>query len=149
MIDLCENGGGCDVHANCTMIGPGVKRYDPCYMQASVYNSCLFIQFFKLVKMVLFFYRCDCKNGYRGNGTICYGNILQVNNIFNENTAWMFDTLSGSYLMLLNYQISNCHVVWLCNNGYIKLDWLTSLAKLNKNWGSHCQKVVFLSYIER
>ena len=56
----------------------------------------------------------------------------------------MLDTLSGLYLMLLNYQISNCHVVWLCNNGYVKLDWLTSLAKLNKNWGSHCQEVVFL-----
>ena len=56
MIDLCENGGGCDVHANCTMIGPGVKRYSPCYMQIIVYNACLFIQFFKLVKMVLFSY---------------------------------------------------------------------------------------------
>ena len=52
MIDLCENGGGCDVHANCTMIGPGVKRYAPCYMQIIVYNACLFIQFF----MALFFY---------------------------------------------------------------------------------------------
>ena len=60
----------------------------------------------------------------------------------------MLDTLGGLYVMLLNYQISNRHVVWLCNNGYVKLNWLTSLAKLNKNWGSHCQGVVFLSYIE-
>ena len=56
MIDLCENGGGCDVNANCTMVGPGVKRYASCYMQIFVYNACLFIQFFKLVKLVLFFY---------------------------------------------------------------------------------------------
>ena len=31
MIDLCENGGGCDVNANCTMEGPGSKRYDTDY----------------------------------------------------------------------------------------------------------------------
>ena len=102
----------------------------------------------KINGLILLLNRCDCKNGYRGNGTTCYGNILQVNNIFNENTAWMLDTVRGSYLMLLNYQISNFHVFWLCNNGYVKLDWLTSLAKLSKNWGSHCQGFVFLSYIE-
>ena len=26
MIDLCKDGGGCDMNANCTMEGPGVKR---------------------------------------------------------------------------------------------------------------------------
>lgn len=26
LIDLCKNSGGCDMNANCTMEGPGVKR---------------------------------------------------------------------------------------------------------------------------
>ena len=28
MTNLCEDGGGCDVNANCTMEGPGAKRLD-------------------------------------------------------------------------------------------------------------------------
>ena len=25
-----------------------------------------------------FHYSCECRRGYRGNGTVCYGNIIQV-----------------------------------------------------------------------
>ena len=28
------------------------------------------------------FYRCRCKYGYAGNGTVCYGNIIKVKERF-------------------------------------------------------------------
>lgn len=34
------------------------------------------------VRFKICFYSCRCKNGYAGNGTVCYGSILEVKERF-------------------------------------------------------------------
>ena len=50
LIKLCENGGGCNLNANCTMEGPGVKRCDNCVVVMPLFK----------LQWMFCFHKTDC-----------------------------------------------------------------------------------------
>lgn len=58
----------------------------------TLHSFVLVLDIIIIIKLFVYYsnFRCDCKDGYRGDGTTCYGNILQVLNLFNSHVNIFF-----------------------------------------------------------